>query len=301
MIKKYQNKDYLIQELKDKCYIQIAKENNVSPDTIQHYMNKYGLTKKRISWTEEELNLLKENYSTKADIYKSFPNRTISSINHKANKLGLSKIIKKRPYNVNHDFFKGKSPEVAYILGFFFSDGSVLSNKKEISLHLHKQDFSILEHISEIMKNKRPIKTYGNSSYLKINSKILANDLIASGCVPKKSLILEFPVIDKKILPHFVRGYFDGDGSIHFNRPNTIKVSFVGSKNFLDTLRSKLSEELDIKKAKMSKVKTIWRTYYYGDDARKLCYWIYKNSKGLYLKRKKNRFDNHLRLRNEKI
>ena len=55
-MKIYHSKKYLIKQLKSKNYIQIAKENNVSPDTIQHHMNKHGLTKKRISWIFQQSN-----------------------------------------------------------------------------------------------------------------------------------------------------------------------------------------------------------------------------------------------------
>jgi len=125
----------------------------------------------------------------------------------------------------------------------------------------------------------------------------LANDLIKTGCVPRKSKTLKFPVVNEELLSHFIRGYFDGDGSIHFNKPNTIKVSFVGTKEFLSTMQAEIKNAIDIKCNPIRKVKSIWRVYYYGDDARKLCYWMYKNSKGLYLKRKRDRFENHIRLR----
>ena len=37
------------------------------------------------------------------------------------------------------------------------------------------------------------------------------------GCVPQKSLIIKFPsydIVPKELIRHFIRGYFDGDGSI---------------------------------------------------------------------------------------
>ncbi len=38
---------------------------------------------------------------------------------------------------------------------------------------------------------------------------------------------------------------------------------------------------------------------YYGNSARKLCHWMYNNSGDLHLMRKKERFNNHLRKRDE--
>ena len=297
MTKIYHSKKYLIEQLKSKTYIQIAKENKVSPDTIQHHMNKHGLTKKRISWSKEELKLLKENYRLNPHVYTLFPNRSISSVNHKGSRLSLIRQNRKRVYTLNYDFFKNWKPEMAYILGLFFSDGNVGSDKRQANIHLHKNDYHILEKISKIMETNRPVKTYSDASYLRIDSKIIVNDLINLGCVPRKSLILKFPKIKDKFLSHFVRGYFDGDGSIYFNKPNTIKISFIGTKIFLEELQMKLHKLLVLKRHPIRKDRTFYLFEYYGDDARKLCEWMYKNSKGLYLERKKNRFDKHIMMR----
>lgn len=63
MMKIYHSKNYLIEQLKkNKSYIEIAQENNVDSSTIQRYLRRHNLTKKRISWTKEEIQLLKENY-----------------------------------------------------------------------------------------------------------------------------------------------------------------------------------------------------------------------------------------------
>jgi len=297
MIKIYHSKKYLIEQLKSKNYIQIAKENNVSSDTIQHHMNKHGLTKKPIPWTEEEIKLLKENYGVNPNVYKLFTNRTISSINHKASRLRLPKIVRKRRYNVNHNFFKEWTPEMAYVLGWFFSDGNVSHKKEDISIHLNQKDHYILEKISGLMGSNRPISTFSNSSYLRINSKILANDLIGIGCIPRKSLTLKFPDIKYEFLPHFIRGYFDGDGSIHFNKPNTIKITFISTKKFLLDLQKSLNDILNVKIGPLQSHHKMWIALYYGDDARKICNWMYKNSKDLYLRRKRDRFDRHIELR----
>jgi hypothetical protein len=43
----------------------------------------------------------------------------------------------------------------------------------------------------------------------------MCSDLTRLGAVKNKSLILEFPqFITPKLLSHFIRGYFDGDGCI---------------------------------------------------------------------------------------
>src|SRR3989338_1938799 len=247
MIKIYHLKEYLIEQLKSKNYIQIAKENNVSPDTIQHHMNKQGLTKERISWNKEDIKLLRENYGLSQNIYKLFPNKTISSINHKASRLGLKRENRIRKYAINLNFFKNWNPEMAYILGLFFSDGNVGCDKRQINIHLNQKDHYILEKISQIMRSNRPVRIYSNASYLRVDGRVIVNDLIKLGCVPRKSLILKFPRIEDRFLPHFIRGFFDGDGSIHFNKPNTIKVAFISTKHFIMGLQKSLNRVLNLR------------------------------------------------------
>ena len=291
------SKKQLIKELKTKTIAQLAREREVDPSTIVRLKRKFGLVNRSLSWTNKEIEILNEYYEFPENIYEFLNNRTKSSINHKASRLGLKRKFRNRKYTINHDFFKFWSHEMAYILGFFFSDGNVSSNKRCVSLHLNSKDHYILEEISEIMSSNRPISRYNDSSHLRLDSKKLAEDLIELGCVPRKSKILKFPKIKKGQLSHFLRGYFDGDGSINFNKPNTIKIYFLGTYYFLEGVRDKINLVLDIKMNPIKESGSIWRLNYYGDNARKICFWMYKNSKGLYLRRKKDSFDNHLRLR----
>ena len=62
---------------------------------------------------------------------------------------------------------------------------------------------------------------YNNKLYpanrINIVSKQLKKDLIQAGCTCTKSLTLTFPsenIIPKHLQHHFIRGYFDGDGSV---------------------------------------------------------------------------------------
>ena len=80
-----------------------------------------------------------------------------------------------------------------------------------------------------------------------------------------------------------------------------IKVSFIASKSFIETLQKKLNTILGLKVGPIIKHYKMSVCIYYGDDARKLCKWMYENTKSLYLKRKKYRFDKHMRLRNSGI
>ena len=62
----------------------------------------------------------------------------------------------------------------------------------------------------------------GEYSLLEICSPEIGEKLISYGCVPRKSNILKFPDISifksKNLIRHFIRGYFDGDGSVFISK-----------------------------------------------------------------------------------
>ena len=79
---------------------------------------------------------------------------------------------------------------------------------------------------------------------MSITSKEIFDDLSRFNIVPRKSLIYTFPewLINHKYVNHFMRGYFDGDGSFYVINKNkeTPQVGFSlrGTQDFLKTYRS---------------------------------------------------------------
>ena len=87
-----------------------------------------------------------------------------------------------------------------------------------------------------------------DKAYLEVYNKTFVNGLIKQGCTPKKSKILQFPKIPKQLHPHFIRGYFDGDGSVFMGKSgyNKGKWGFSiasGSEDFLLTLKNLMDHE----------------------------------------------------------
>jgi len=296
-MKLYRTREYLTNQLKVKTVKLIAEENNVSTKTIHNLKWKYDLTNPRKFWSKRELNLLHQNYSINPDVYRLLTGRTISSINHKAHKLKLKRLQRNGKYKLDNSFFDKWNPKNAYVFGWFCSDGNVSRDLTHCGFHIHKKDKEILEIIKKVMISNHRIEIRGKYAYLRIYNRKISTRLAELGCMPRKSLTLEFPNISDKYLNHFVRGYFDGDGSIHFNKPNTIKIKLVGTKQFLETLQNKLHDRLNLKKHDIKKHHNIFVFEYYGNDARAFCSWIYKNSQGLFLGRKYQRYLNHIKLR----
>lgn len=210
---------------------------------------------KVIEWTKKELDYIVENYKDKSfhEIAKTI-GRTKKAVSVKVSKMGLKKDPK---YNFQTDFFqKIDNEEKAYWLGFIYADGYISFSKGRYVLgieiknsdinHLKKFNKSIKGNL-EIKSRERVVGIYSTKcimSNIKINSKTFVSNLVGQGVTEKKSKTMIFPKIDKKLINHFVRGYFDGDGSISIEkRSNQLRCNFTsGSPDFLNHLKIILDE-----------------------------------------------------------
>lgn len=164
-----------------------------------------------------------------------------------------------RKYFFDFDFFSKIDNELAaYWLGFLYADGSVEAvtahgyGQRAFKLALAEQDREILEHFKEDLKSSYPIREDNSicseNEQVKLihelRSEKTVQDLERLGCVPRKSLILTFPSeeqVPRNLINHFIRGYFDGDGSITSyqekeNHSPKYTVNFVGTEEFIKAL-----------------------------------------------------------------
>jgi hypothetical protein len=304
----YWNKDYLdFQCKKGKTYLDIARENHIGRSTIQRALNKYGLTKPSKDWSAREIALLKGCYGIDARFKEKFPERTPSSIYHKANRLSLENHIKPRHYLVNENFFMQWTNGMAYVLGWMFSDGNVESDLRTFRIKLAVKDIEVLAKIRRLLGSNTPIrivkqaipskKSINEYALLSIHSRKMCKDLIALGCTPNKTRKFIIRSMPQSVVNHFIRGYFDGDGSISFNFPNTIRIRIVSSnRSIIFWIALTFKENLNIS-PNIKKVRNIWQCEYYGDNARAICFWLYANCGEFYLERKRKRYITHLEKR----
>jgi intein-encoded DNA endonuclease-like protein len=219
-----------------------------------------------------------------------------------------TRVGKKITYNdVNISFFKEiNSEESAYFLGLLYADGCVQMGcgTYTLSLKLKSDDQIIIEKFRNIMSPSSPIKIfYSKYSYFRINQKEVCEQLETLGCVPNKSLILEFPTkVPTNLIRHFLRGYSDGDGSIYINRVknkqgkkynNTI-WKFVSTKQFCQQTAKILKEELGISCSQsLSRPKTnnTTTTLTVGGNlqSKKVLDWLYQDAT-IYLPRKYEKY-----------
>ena len=208
-----------------------------------------------------------------------------------------------RKYTVNHDYFeKIDTKDKAYFLGFMFADGN--NFLKGIRLEIHSKDVEILNLFKKYIKYSGKIhntkrlrnKKLYYSSKITINSFKLAQDSINLGFVPNKTFKTVFPSINKELYPHFIRGYFDGDGSICKNnvKTGTWNSNFSGYKDIILSIKKILIKECNLNNSKLQfKGDKGICTYNIGGNIQnfRLKEYLYKDCDDLFLSRKKEKFD----------
>lgn len=214
----------------------------------------------RIIWSQDQIDYIIQDYNnfhstTRIASQFNVSRETIRGLlrKQKVHVLTLSE-LKILDFPRNSDFFEViDTPQKAYWLGFLYADGYI-STKNEIRINLKKEDE---EHLRKFLRAiqatnhtiKYSIKKDGNKiyeqAYCSIRDTKMVRDLADKGCINKKSLVLSFPTTDKlpiSLYSHFIRGYFDGDGSINWTQcgraktPN-YRISFVGTKDILIHIR----------------------------------------------------------------
>ena len=147
-----------------------------------------------------------------------------------------------RRFHCNHRFFETiDSEEKAYWLGFFAADGYV-TKRGYVGVTLSSVDKAHLEKLNVALESTYPVNAYRVNGYRKdtmsarllLSSKEMKDDLLLHGITENKTLTLQFPDLPEDMIRHFVRGYFDGDGSWSYHKStNQYQFKVVGTKEIL--------------------------------------------------------------------
>lgn len=326
-MKKYDYNDELlekcIEELKNgKSISTLANEFEINRRTLANKLYSLGYKSK---YSKSKINY---TYNYEDDKYKNLADEYIDgkSLKYLSEKYNISTNAVKnclKHHNVsidncrvrsrNIDFNINKfecidSEEKAYWLGFLYADGYVNDKTYSIELQLQEKDFEHIVKFANFLElDEKAIRKKKNSvgdkefiSYrVSVRSKKMYTDLVSLGCVPRKSLILKYPRnIKKRLEKHFIRGYFDGDGSISFYKEKyrgffACNISFLGTEDILDGIANfvhRKGKDIPLKKPKYVKRSNIFVIEYGGSFLVERVYnTFYKNS-SIYLNRKKDKF-----------
>lgn len=163
--------------------------------------------------------------------------------------------IQRRQFNLNDSYFSSENERMAYLLGFLASDGTIDKKNNRIKIGLSSVDKDFLIMIKKELGYEGDILDYQTSngfnvSELTFTSQQIKKDLAKYNIVPNKTFTYTFPEsLNKKYWIDFIRGYFDGDGSVSTAGPHAIRWQIcAANKQVLEKIIDFFYEEYSIEK-----------------------------------------------------
>lgn len=236
-----------INKIKQDNYLKDLKEYGEEFFKVNRTKGKIIFSKKQRDYI---INTYKKPHEDASSIAKRF-GVSYPIISKHLNYWGIPKksVYKLHTDKYNRFFETIDTEEKAYWLGFLFADCSLAKNylsssqkkkgvrdggKTYMRISLQGEDKTHLEKLAVALglsEDRVKLETYYMESVkreytyanLSVYDSNLVDDLIDKGMQPAHSLkedsrkeFMMFPVdkIDKKLMRHFIRGYFDGDGSL---------------------------------------------------------------------------------------
>lgn len=210
---------------------------------------------------------------------------------------------RKNRYSLNENYFKEVDTErKAYWLGYLYADGFVGDGHFNNIVFVQKiTDGYAVEQFAkdiEFTGDLRTTKTSGGfegelQKVLNFSSETMANDLKKLKMETCKSMTMEeLPPINKNLMRHFVRGYFDGDGSIsmtvrhaYTNRKHnySYRCSMIGTLPFLTKVADLLPVRVNFVDSHTPEMKYLY--VWHKDDMETMFHYLYDDAT-FYLERK---------------
>lgn len=206
----------------------------------------------------------------------------------------------------NKEYFSKESSNMAWLLGFLAADGYISKSDNAISIALCDIDREILERIKTEVEIENKIRDYEDHRGYK-NSELRwacaqhKQELAKYSIIPNKTFQLKPPyLLSKKYWIDYIRGYFDGDGSVNF-------ISANGKKKYtarwqvcsatteilqfiLDTFEEYGIPPVSIQKQDR-KGHILYCIQYSTNSTKKIYDILYNTSSTLFLQRKKDHFE----------
>lgn len=291
----------------------MAKLYNVNRHAINNYSKLIGFDDsiyKRKSLTNEQIKYIVDNYNNKSHITLAeelnVAPSAVRGVWHRNTLTGKTR----RTYTLsNEDYFsKIDSQDKAYFLGFIGSDGCIyktLSNNKQniLRISIQKEDENILHIFRKYLGTDKPIleTTNEKNTYvsLEICSNKICSDIESLGLSNRKTYDNTIANVDEAWMPALIRGYFDGDGSIGYNKSifnSSISIAGYESNmkkimNFLQNHNIYGGMTIDKRKTNIANDGSKFCIFYLANKTSKYSFLklIYENNNCVYLERKYKR------------
>lgn len=209
---------------------------------------------------------------------------------------------RKFPRPEKTDYFSEiDNPESAYWLGMLAADGSLIPGCNGVKLNLTLEDIGVLAqfrdapgiHNRVVVYSGRSRELPGGRTYecrddaeLDFSSEQIYNDLVDKGITPDKSHELEWPEehLPEEYMPDFVRGLFDGDGTISASGSESGSKQLIwglnGNPPMLKGVIEKIEAETEaeVTQAKTNEIEDSRRFRYKGNSlVPEIMSWMYQN------------------------
>lgn len=285
-------------------------------DQILLYLNinnfKYNKNMKKKTWSEQEIIALKKEKDENGLTNKQLTEKYGIDVNYYFRKFGLTKHRNRQSdrKQILYKFDSISNEFEAYLLGFIMADGSVSTGTGCLKIKLKNDPDGqlLLTQVKNYISPESPISITDKIVEIKIYCQELTDNLINKfGVVPNKTYIgLKFPNIDESLYRHFIRGYFDADGTVFYDRKYLKSNICSIDENFLLEIQKILDIEqidnrinVEIRQGKLLKTpsgtestsfKNMYRLYVSKKEAlSKFKKYLYENS-NYFFKRKFNIF-----------
>ena len=239
-------------------------------------------------------NLVNNNYSARE--ISEYLNISMSTVYRCCNEMNIKIPNHHNILKFDNTVFDNiDTEEKAYWLGFLYADGNVGLKNNVITLTLAEKDREHIQKFNAFLKNGGKIYSKKCGKYkscsLSVCNKYFRERLISLGCIPQKSLVLQFPNLsifqDSNLVYDFIRGYVDGDGCLTFSRCGRLSINILGTKEFLNGILSIFPNLFTLHKLKRLK-SNVWILRNCGKNADFVSTKLYKNA-NIYLERNYNR------------
>lgn len=290
-----------INKISKKIHISYTKVKNILVNN--NIELRYNNEKLRLS-EEVEKQIIKEylNGVARHQIGKEFnisDSKVISVLTkYNINQLRTIQQANVSKFKINENYFDIQNNHMAYVLGMIASDGTISKNNM-ITIELQQDDYEILQNIQLDMQLEREIKFYETARGYKncklyFYSRYIKDKLAEYGIVNNKTYSdkFVFPKLQQEFIPHYIRGYFDGNGCIK-KTGNILTFQIDTPSKDIAYKIYDFFTQYNIKCNVTNTMKTniyIYRFYAYEDNARKIFEIIYKNKENLFLDRKYKKY-----------
>lgn len=192
----------------------------------------------------------------------------------------IRNVVKSRGYtptcrrsDLNENFFDVIDDEVkAYWLGYLAADGTIRVRESSISkdgkkrnrgnsIHLklstmdedHLKKFrdvicpnSVLKYATSVVKTKKGNISTSYNVILNLYSNHIVSQIIDKGVGPRKTFTVGKPNIEEKYIRHYLRGLFDGDGTVSVCDSKNMRYSIASASDKMFEFLYEHLKSLDI-------------------------------------------------------